>query len=548
MATAPEPARITTATAPVPPASAGVLEAVLEATSEAIIVIDELGGIAQFNRRFCEMWGVPVEALEFESAIAVCSNMVEQLNDPEDAKTRLFQLMASPTPPEPQAIEFADGRIIEYCWKPQLVGGVPCGGVLAFRDISETRKAHGLLSDEVWVNAGLARIRSQLGWSADTSVMLHRLCAATTEILECDASHTYLWSADENAFLLVAGHGDNEEQWQLLQSIRPSRAMVSDLLCGFDHDEIAEVEIAKSEAALNDGVRNTLGVERTLFMALRSGDETIGFHSACIRTKGTYFNDRQRRLARGTGQLVSLALENTRLVQELARANRRKEEFVTALSHELRTPLHVILGYTSVLLADERDIGRTEPRELIRRIDRSGRQLAAMLEDSLVAGIDPEITDVHRSAVCIADVLRDVELDTREARQEAGLAYSWNIATDLPVLHSDGDKIRLIVKNLVSNAVKFTDVGGVFVKATAQKNGIEIAVEDTGVGIGVAAQKIIFEPFRQLDRTAGRILRGTGLGLHVVRRMVDLLGGRIDVESAPGKGATFRVWLPAPGV
>ncbi|MEO2168594.1 MAG: ATP-binding protein, partial [bacterium] len=107
---------------------------------------------------------------------------------------------------------------------------------------------------------------------------------------------------------------------------------------------------------------------------------------------------------------------------------------------------------------------------------------------------------------------------------------------------------RLIVKNLVSNAVKFTDVGGIFVKATAQETGIEIAVEDTGIGIGVEAQKIIFEPFRQLDRTAGRVLRGTGLGLHVVRQMVDLLGGRIDVESKPGKGATFRVWLPAPGI
>ncbi|MEO2169717.1 MAG: histidine kinase dimerization/phospho-acceptor domain-containing protein, partial [bacterium] len=426
MAATSEPTHIATGTAP--PPSVGVLDAVLEASSEAIIVVDESGGIAQFNRRFCDMWGVPVEALESESAIEVCRNMVEQLDDPEDAKNRLFQLMASTTVAEPQTIEFADGRIIEYCWSPQLSEGIVSGGVLTFRDISETRKARGLLTDEVWVNAGLARIRRQLGCSADTSVMLHRLCEATTEILECDASHTYIWSAEDNAFLLAAGHGDNAEQWQLLQEIRPSRAMVSDLLQGFDHDEIAEVEIEESDAALHDGVRNKLGVERTLFMALRRGEETIGFHSACIRNRGTRFDDRQRRLARGTAQLVSLALENARLVQELARTNRRKEEFVTALSHELRSPLHVILGYTSVLLGEERDFRREEPRDLVRRIDRSGRQLAAMLEDSLAAGIDTTVSDVNRNVVSLADVLREVELETRDSRQEAGLAYSWNIA------------------------------------------------------------------------------------------------------------------------
>lgn len=282
-------------------------------------------------------------------------------------------------------------------------------------------------------------------------------------------------------------------------------------------------------------------------MALRRGEEIIGFHSASLRDGERTFDERQRRLARGSAQLCSLALENARLVQELGRANRRKEEFVSALSHALRSPLHVILGYTELLLEEERDLNSPEPRELVRRIDRSGRQLAEVLEGSLAAGIDPKVGDVSLSEVVLSEVLREVEVETREIRQEAGLSYAWDIAPGLPVLQSDPDKIKLIVKNLISNAVKFTDEGSIFLRASARDTGVEIAVEDTGIGIGQEAQKIIFEPFRQIDQLEGRVLRGTGLGLHVVRQMVDVLGGTIAVESAPGEGAVFRVWLPAPG-
>ncbi|MCH2098965.1 MAG: HAMP domain-containing histidine kinase [Pseudomonadales bacterium] len=207
----------------------------------------------------------------------------------------------------------------------------------------------------------------------------------------------------------------------------------------------------------------------------------------------------------------------------------------------------MILGYTSLLLDEDRDFGREEPRDLVGRIERSARQLAAMLEDTLSVGLDSSVKDVRMGDVILSDVLRDIEVETREPRQEAGLAYAWDISPQLPKLHSDGDKIKLILKNLVSNAVKFTEAGGIFVRATPRDTGVEIAVEDTGVGIGEEAQKIIFEPFRQIDRTQGRAESGTGLGLHVVRRMVDMLGGKISVESEIGQGATFRVWLPAPG-
>lgn len=524
------------------------IDVVLDATSEAILVVDEAGEISQFNRCFVEMWDISVEALEQGSALDICDRMVEVLPDPLAAREKFLNLLAQSEVVPPQEIEFQDGRILEYRWSPRIDEGLISGGVLTFRDVTEVRQARLLLSDEVWVNAGLAKIRRQLVWSSDTSVMLHRLCAATTEILECDASHTYLWSPEEKSFLVVAGDGDSAEEWRYLQTAAPLREDFGEIVDAFDRDEIFEVRTEAGEDVRSIEPRSDKFPERTLFMALRRGEEIIGFHSACLRDPDKIFDERQRRLARGTAQLCSLALENVRLVQELGRANRRKGEFVSALSHALRSPLHVILGYTELLLEEERDLASTDPRELIRRIDRSGRQLAEMLEGSLAAGIDPKVGDVSLGKVVLADLLREVEIETREIRQESGLSYAWDIAPSLPALQSDADKIKLIVKNLISNAVKFTDEGGIFLRATARDTGIEIAVEDTGIGIGKAAQKIIFEPFRQIDRTEGRVLRGTGLGLHVVRQLVDLLGGTLDVESAPGEGAIFRVWLPAPGL
>ncbi|MDG1959362.1 MAG: ATP-binding protein [Candidatus Binatia bacterium] len=524
------------------------IDVVLDATSEAILVINEAGEISQFNRCFVEMWGILPAALEQGSALDICDRMVQLLPDPLAARDQFLSLLAQSETPPPAEIEFPDGRIIEYRWSPRIDGGLISGGVLLFRDITEVRQARLLLSDEVWVNAGLAKIRRQLAWSSDTSVMLHRLCEATTEILECDASHTYLWSPEESSFLIVAGDGDSAEQWRHLQTAEPLRESFGEILEAFDRDEIVEVR-SEAGGAVRSIERQPINLpERTLFMALRRGEEIIGFHSACLRDAEKGFDEQQRRLARGTAQLCSLALENARLVQELGRANRRKEEFVSALSHALRSPLHVILGYTELLLEEERDLTSTDPRDLIRRIDRSGRQLAEMLEGSLAAGIDPKVGDVSLGKVVLSDLLREVEIETREIRQEAGLSYAWDIAPNLPALQSDADKIKLIIKNLISNAVKFTDEGGIFLRATARDTGVEIAVEDTGIGIGKEAQKIIFEPFRQIDRTEGRVLRGTGLGLHVVRQLVDLLGGTLAVESAPGEGAIFRVWLPAPGI
>ena len=125
----------------------------------------------------------------------------------------------------------------------------------------------------------------------------------------------------------------------------------------------------------------------------------------------------------------------------------------------------------------------------------------------------------------------------------------WEIAPDLPPLHTDRVKLAMVLKNLVGNAVKFTEQGAVSVNACADNGGVEFSVSDTGIGITAAARAIIFEPFRQADMSIARHYGGVGLGLYIVRRLLELLGGRVAVESEIGRGSVFRVWVPlaAPG-
>jgi PAS domain S-box-containing protein len=226
-------------------------------------------------------------------------------------------------------------------------------------------------------------------------------------------------------------------------------------------------------------------------------------------------------------------------------ADRIKSEFVATMSHELRTPLNVILGYTDMLL--DGAVGDLPPPQvdILRRIDHNSRvlfELISMVLDlnRLEAGRLPvDVQEVH-----IPDFLAQLKAEMQGLCDQSGLTCLWSVAPGLPVIHTDAGKLKVILKNLLGNAVKFNSEGSITVAALERQGGIEFDVIDTGIGIPAEAQAAIFEPFRQLDGSNTRRYSGSGLGLHIVQRLLELLDGRITVESEVKRGSTFRVWLP----
>jgi PAS domain S-box-containing protein len=237
--------------------------------------------------------------------------------------------------------------------------------------------------------------------------------------------------------------------------------------------------------------------------------------------------------------------EKRLLLDELRSANRLKSDFVATMSHELRTPLNVILGYHSLLQEGAFGALTEEQASVLQRLGQSALELLELINATLdVSRLETGRVEVDRRAVALHELVSQVAAETREQRDKPGVEVLWNVPDDLPTVRTDSAKLKVILKNLLSNALKFTDHGRVQVSAAVVAGGVELSVADTGIGMPPESLPIIFEPFRQVDSSTTRRHGGAGLGLYIVRRLIDMLGARIHVESQLGKGSTFRVWLP----
>ena len=271
------------------------------------------------------------------------------------------------------------------------------------------------------------------------------------------------------------------------------------------------------------------------------------------------FNEMAASLARNeaalqeyAGELEAKVEARTHELQEtnrrLEEASRHKSEFLANMSHELRTPLNSIIGFSEILL-DEAvgELTAEERREFLGNILNSGRHLLGLINDILdLSKVEAGHMDLRPESFPIAEVLNGVMNTVRSLAVRKDIGVEVAIDPALPLLVADPGKVRQILYNLLSNAVKFTPEGGqIGVRVALAHAEVCFAVWDTGIGIKPEDQARIFEEFQQVETTAARRYEGTGLGLALAKKFVELHGGRIWVDSTPGEGSTFIFTLPA---
>ena len=384
----------------------------------------------------------------------------------------------------------------------------------------------------------------------DLQTVLQTLVESAARL--CDADQGTITRQKDGVFYRAEAYGFPSEFIEMVRNVpvKPERGSMNGrtLLEGkvvHVPDVLADPDYTFTEAQRLGGFRTILGVPM-----LREG-KPIGVLTL-TRTEVRPFTDKQIELVSTFADQAAIAIENVRLFDEiqdksrqLAEASKHKSQFLANMSHELRTPLNAILGYAELILDNVYGDTPEKMREVLDRIQRNGKHLLGLINDVLdLSKIEAGQLNLSLADYSLKEVVQSVYSAVEALAKEKHIALKVEVPPHLPAARGDERKLTQVLLNLVGNAIKFTDTGEVAIKASAANGSFTVAVRDTGPGIAEAEQAKIFEEFQQADSSITKKKGGTGLGLAIAKRIVELHGGRIWVESSPGQGSTFSFTLP----
>ncbi len=300
------------------------------------------------------------------------------------------------------------------------------------------------------------------------------------------------------------------------------------------------------------GPVKTQSVASLLFVPLKVEKDVIGVLKLGSHTQ-SFFNEHHQRLAELVSDRAAVVVQNSKLYdkilnanRELERLNRVKTEFVSMVSHELRTPLTAIKGFVDVVMTEEAGPVNEQQKRFLRIAHNSIDRLAMIISDLLdISRIESGQLKLEFTRSSLEKVLKDAMDTFRTSIEGKQIALTLEIEKKLPEVYSDEMRVKQVVDNLLSNAMKFTQAGG-HIRVIADDMGdfLLVSIADTGIGIKKEDQEKIFERFYQVDSSLTRQVGGTGLGLAICKTIIEKHGGRIWVESEHGKGSTFRFLIP----
>jgi signal transduction histidine kinase len=385
----------------------------------------------------------------------------------------------------------------------------------------------------------------------DLQTVLSTLAESAGQL--CEADIVSIHRQQGSNYQTMAIYGGPPEQKELVLRTVPFTAGRGSVL-GRTAAERRPIQISD---VLADPDYSLLDVQRKIGFRTIMGVPILreGYPSGVIvlmRLTVRPFTEKQVELATTFADQAGIAIENVRLFDEiqdksrqLEVASQHKSQFLANMSHELRTPLNAILGYTELMA----DGAYGEPSEkmlgVLKRLETNGRHLLGLINDVLdLSKIEAGQLVLELSDYFIQDIAQTVRSTLEPLATDKKLGFKVEVASQLPSGRGDGRRLTQVLINLVGNAIKFTDAGEVAIRAETNNGSFFVSVRDTGPGISAADQARLFQEFQQADNAITRKKGGTGLGLAISKRIIEMHGGRIWVESRPGQGSTFAFTLP----
>jgi signal transduction histidine kinase len=397
----------------------------------------------------------------------------------------------------------------------------------------------------------LGEVSQAVNSTLDLETVLSTIVAKAAQLSSTETGAIYGYDAQSREFRLRATYGMDQG---LIDALTERHIGLDEphIASAFAQCEPAQVADLMEEPAsdLNEIILRA-GYRARLLAPLLRGEDIVGMLVVRRSTPGEFAKNTVDIIKTFAAQ-SALAIQNARLFHEiedksrqLEEASQHKSQFLANMSHELRTPLNAILGYTELMTDGAYGEPSEKTLEVLKRLEANGKHLLGLINDVLdLSKIEAGQLVLELSDYCIQDIAQTVRSTLEPLATDKKLAFKLELAPGLPPGHGDGRRLTQVLINLVGNAIKFTDAGEVAIKAEAANGSFHVSIRDTGPGISAADQAKLFQEFQQADNAITRKKGGTGLGLAISKRIIEMHGGKIWVESQPGQGSTFAFTLP----
>ena len=406
----------------------------------------------------------------------------------------------------------------------------------------------GARKDTSEVSAAVLAMATEFAAASDPVAIADQIARGSGAQLHAVGAVLLLWDDALETFRVGAVDGRHapgasdlrqvEVRPDSIPTLRPTPAgQVVQLDPGTVHEPMLSSLLRRWKAAALLGVR------------LQRGEQLLGLLFVARSESQPGFSSRDSRILAGIAVHAAASLDHADLIADLQSANQLKEEFMATMSHELRTPLNVIIGYTDLQLEGAFGDLSEDHHSTLSTVREQALQLLELIQATLdMSRLERGLVTVDLRDISVSHLMEQLRLQVPPAWRKPTVELNWRIEPGLPPIHTDPSKLHILLRNLIHNALKFTHHGVVSVSVSARgtEDQLTFVVQDSGVGIKSEHLSDIFEMFRQApngESSPG----GVGLGLYIVKRLAAVLGAEIEVSSAPGRGATFRIHLPIAG-